>query len=119
MSIMLNKHGDLPTRSGYLSTHGFGGMALRENLAKNLERILKARKITQKDLAKAIGITQGSISGWINQNDWPAPENLDKVLKELDIGPEDLFRGPSEKLALPNPEDELLQEWPNQIGSSS
>lgn len=109
MSILLNKHKDLPTKHGYLPTHGFDGMALRDNLAKNLERILRAKKVTQKELAAAIGLTQGSISGWINQHDWPEPENLDKVMKELAISPEELFRDPPEKLALPNPEDELFQ----------
>ncbi len=109
MSVLLNKHRDLPTKPRYLPVDGFGGIvAIRENLSRNLEGILKAKGLTQKDLAKAIGLSQGSISGWITERDWPEPENLDKVVKELGIKPEVLFADPPGKLALPNPEEEMI-----------
>lgn len=110
MGILLNKHRDLPMRPRYFPPDGNGrDVGLRENLANNLKRILRAKKVTQSELAEKIGLTQGSVSGWVTMRDWPSPENIDKVLHYLDITPAQLLGDDPGELALPKPEDELFQ----------
>lgn len=103
---MLNKHTDLPISSGYSRRQRLGGiLGVRENFSKNLSRILKAKGISQAKLAEALGITQGSISGWITLRDWPTPENVDRVVAFLGVHSSDLFGDDSER----RPEDEFLE----------
>ena len=73
---------------------GSGGLvALRENLAANLKRLMRDNKLNQEKLAKAADLSQPAISGWITMRDWPAPESLERVAKVLGLkDPGALFR---------------------------
>lgn len=113
---MLNKHGDLPRKPGYAHRDDYGGaLGIRENFATNLAKLLKKKGISQAKLAEEIGLTQGSISGWITLRDWPAPENVDKVVSVLGVQPSELFADPDGKLAMPKAEDELIDAIRNAV----
>lgn len=61
-----------------------------------LRELRAARKMSQGDVASAIGIkTQGTISDWENDKREPEPENLLKLAE--------LFRVPAESLGFPMP----------------
>lgn len=113
---MLNKHRDLPKKPRYIHRDDDGGaLGIRENFATNLAKLLKQKGISQAKLAEEVGLTQGSISGWITLRDWPAPENVDKVVSALGVEPSMLFADPVDKLAMPKAEDELIEAIRNAV----
>lgn len=53
---------------------------------------LKSRHMKQEDLAAALGITQSSVSGWINGKYEPAAATVFSVERFLDLDPGSLSR---------------------------
>lgn len=48
-------------------------------VAENITRYLEERGMEQKDLAKAIGVSPASVSGWCAGNVMPRPDKLDAM----------------------------------------
>lgn len=53
----------------------------------NLQRIRKARGITQEDLADRTGMSKGAIRAFEQRVNWPAPERIELLCKALDTTP--------------------------------
>ncbi len=80
-------------------------MDIKKLLGKRLKEIRKYRKITQEQVAEFVGIETPSISNIENGKYFPTAENLDKILKILDVKPNDIFT--FESLS---DKDELIKE---------
>lgn len=52
----------------------------------NLEKILKDKKIKQRDLAKAIGISEGTVSKYCNGSSEPDYKTLIDIANFLNVG---------------------------------
>lgn len=51
----------------------------------NLEKLLKEKKIKQRDLAKAIGISEGTVSKYCNGSSEPDYKTLIDIAKFLNV----------------------------------
>lgn len=54
-------------------------------IAQRIEDLMKHEKLTQMQLAKAIGVGQSSVSDWLNSKSEPSVENLWKICDYFDI----------------------------------
>ena len=62
-----------------------------------LKELLGERKITGKELALRLGVSQNTISNIVNGYNFPKPSLLIEIAKELDIDIKDLFISTKEK----------------------
>lgn len=83
-------------------------MNIKRLLGKRLQEIRKIKKLTQEQVAEFVEIETSSISNIENGKYYPSAENLDKILKILDVAPSDIFTFESHA-----PKDELIQEMTN------
>ena len=54
-------------------------------IAQHIEDLIKNEKLTQMQLAKAIGVGQSSVSDWLNSKSEPSVENLWKLADFFDV----------------------------------
>ena len=73
-----------------------------DRFADALLRALDARAVSQRELARRLGIRQQSVSGWIHGRARPSTENLRATLSELEMDWDDVRR---RGLSLPTPTD--------------
>ena len=66
-------------------------MNIKKLLGKRLQEIRKNKKLTQEYVAEAINVEISSISNIENGRYFPSAENLDKLLKVLDIKLSEIF----------------------------
>lgn len=67
-------------------------MNIKKLLGKRIQEIRKKRKLTQEKVAELINIETVSLSNIENGRYYPTAENLEKILKVLNITPEELFK---------------------------
>ncbi|MBR4711491.1 MAG: helix-turn-helix transcriptional regulator [Clostridia bacterium] len=58
---------------------------IRTQLMKNLRHIIATRGLKQADIADALGVTQGSVSNWLNGYASPDLAKLIELCRYLDI----------------------------------
>jgi transcriptional regulator with XRE-family HTH domain len=58
----------------------------------NLQRIRKEKGMSQKELADALGVTQGTVSAWESGRWDPTVENLRAVAKVLGVTVDELVK---------------------------
>lgn len=80
-------------------------MNIKKLLGKRLQEIRKSKNFTQEKLAELIDVETSSISNIEVGKYYPTAENLDKILKILDVKPCDIFMFESFL-----PQDELINE---------
>ncbi len=80
-------------------------MNIKKLLGKRLQEIRKTRKLTQEQVAEFVEIETSSISNIENGKYYPSAENLDKILKVLNVTPSDIFTFESHL-----PKEELIRE---------
>lgn len=80
-------------------------MNIKKLLGKRLQEIRKIKKLTQEQVAEYVGIETSSISNIESGKYYPNADNLDKILKILQVRPSDIFT--FEHFA---PTDELISE---------
>ena len=80
-------------------------MNIKKLLGKKLQLIRKSKKLTQEQVAEFVGVETSSISNIENGKYYPSAENLDKIIKVLDVKPSEIFT--FESLA---PKEELIDE---------
>ena len=78
---------------------------IKKLLGKRLQEIRKHKKMTQEQVAELVGMETPSISNIENGKYFPSAENLDRIIKALEIQPSEIFF--FESLA---PKDELIKE---------
>lgn len=54
-------------------------------IAQRIKDLMKSEKLTQMQLARALGIGQSSVSDWINAKSEPSIENLWKLADTFDV----------------------------------
>lgn len=54
-------------------------------IAQRIKDLMKSEKLTQMQLARALGVGQSSVSDWINAKSEPSIENLWKLADAFDI----------------------------------
>ena len=86
--------------------------SMNEIFSTNLRNVLYLAGKTQVELAKGIGISEVSVSNWINGNAVPRPNTVDKICKFLKCKREDLMIDKSQRVLLA-PEDYLASEMTN------
>ena len=59
--------------------------------SKNVRALLAKKELTQQKFADAIGVTQTTVSGWLNRAVQPKTTNLDVICDEFDLIYEDLL----------------------------
>lgn len=80
-------------------------MNIKKLLGKRIQDIRKFNKLTQEQLAEYIEVDTSSISNIENGKYYPSAENLEKILKVLDVKPSELFVFESNA-----PTEELIEE---------
>lgn len=63
----------------------------------NLQRIRKAKGMSQKELADALNVTQGTVSAWESGRWDPTVENLRAAAKVLGVTVDELIGEPLEE----------------------
>lgn len=86
--------------------------SMNEIFSHNLRNLLYLSGKTQVELAKGIGISEVSVSNWINGNAVPRPNTVDKICAFLKCKREDLMVDRSQRVLLA-PEDYLASEMTN------
>lgn len=79
-----------------------------ETFAEKLKDLRLERGLTQPDLAKLIGVSNGSISFWENGLNTPRADIINKLAKALNTTPEFLLNTDTENINDTIPQDELL-----------
>lgn len=74
---------------------------LRETFCKNLSRILKERKMTQRDFAKAVGVSAATANEWLKGKKMPLMGRIDTICSVLSIDRSDLMATPAPAAASP------------------
>ena len=74
---------------------------LRETFCKNLSRILKERKMTQRDFAKAVGVSAATANEWLKGKKMPLMGRIDTICSVLSIDRSDLMAAPAPPAAQP------------------
>ena len=69
-------------------------MGLRENLAANLVRIRRERKLPQDQFAAEIGIHRTYLNHLENRKRSPTIDVIEKIMAALDVGLADLLGDP-------------------------
>ena len=64
---------------------------LRETFCKNLSRILKERKMTQRDFAKAVGVSAATANEWLKGKKMPRMNNVQKLADYFGVKLSDLI----------------------------
>ena len=62
-----------------------------------LREVLSEKGVSGKELAEKIGVSQNTISNIVNGYNFPRPEHLVAIAKELDVDLKDLFISTKEK----------------------
>lgn len=66
-------------------------MNIKKLLGKKIKEIRKNKKLTQEHLAEQIGLEPVSISNIENGKYYPSADNLEKIIKALEITPSELY----------------------------
>ena len=80
-------------------------MDIKKLLGKRIKEIRKAKGFTQEQVAEIIGMEPASLSNIENGRYYPTSDNLEKIIKVLEVKPSDLYS--FEHLA---PEPEIINE---------
>jgi len=67
-------------------------MDIKNLLGARIQEIRKAAKLTQEQMAEAIGIETVSMSNIERGKYYPTAENLNKICEVLKVTPEELFK---------------------------
>lgn len=66
--------------------------SVKENFARNLARLLKLKKISNKELAAAVGVSGSAVTSWIKERSSPELSRLEVIGRTLGVSPLDLLR---------------------------
>lgn len=83
--------------------------SMNEIFSTNLRNALYMAGKTQAELAKAVGVTEVSVSKWINGQVVPRPKKVDDICRALRCSREDLMIDHAQKILIA-PEDVLAEE---------
>ncbi len=79
-------------------------------VVERIEVLRRRKGITQKDLAKAIGISKSAVYKWGKSSALPSLENIENVCKVFGITTEQFFNGIKSENS-ESKEEKFLDEW--------
>lgn len=82
-------------------------------ISERLFTLMKAKKITQAELAEALGITQPSVGNWKTRGTTPPMEYLPTICEVLDISWEYLITGEEHTQHYTLDERRLIEQYRN------
>jgi transcriptional regulator with XRE-family HTH domain len=85
---------------------------MNEIFSRNLRNMLYAKNRTQVELAKAVKVSETSVSHWVNGDVVPRPKKVDEICAYLKCSREELTAD-HEQVAELAPEDVMAEELRN------
>ena len=70
----------------------------RKNLSKNIQDLMKEKNIDQQQLAKAIGVSQPTVSNWIKQNKYPRIQKIQQLADYFGVPKSRITESQTEKI---------------------
>jgi replicative DNA helicase len=86
----------------------------RERFGQQLHRTLLRKRITQRDLAQAVGVTPGAVSTWIHGNSAPDRDHLSKASSALGVQAYELVDNGAASIGVRS--QNALTVWLDQLG---
>ena len=83
----------------------------QEIFVRNLRKYLKLSNKSQNEVARAIGISKGSISDWTNGRTYPKMDTLQKLAEYFGINKSDLVEDKYEEEEPLTEEDKIVLDW--------
>lgn len=83
-----------------------------EVFSENLRTKLDEKRKSQKDLAKALDVTEASVSRWVNGEQYPRPAMVDRIAQYLMCSVDDLTAS-KQRIVQLMPEDVIAEEIHN------
>lgn len=77
---------------------------INDHFSGNLARILERRGLSQRELAKAVGVGESVVHQWLNKKSIPRAKQWDRLSEELQVSFEELVRDPAKP-----PPDEVAE----------
>lgn len=62
--------------------------------SRNLRRLIFEKQVEQKDVAKALGVSQSIVSGWVNGTRTPKMKNIDALCRYFNCKRSDIMEPP-------------------------
>ncbi|MCE3020948.1 helix-turn-helix domain-containing protein [Staphylococcus pasteuri] len=69
---------------------------VRKNLSESLQELMKERNIDQKELAEAIGVSQPTVSNWIQQTKYPRIKRIQQLADYFNVPKSRITEGKKE-----------------------
>lgn len=69
---------------------------VRKKLSESLQELMKERNIDQKELAEAIGVTQPTVSNWIQQTKYPRIKRIQQLADYFNVPKSRITEGEKE-----------------------
>lgn len=85
---------------------------IRQIFSHNLRGRLELKNKSQADLARAVGVSQVSVSNWVNGEILPRPKMIEKICNYLQCSADDLLTDHTREVELA-PEDVIAEEISN------
>lgn len=58
---------------------------VRKILSQSLQELMKENNVDQKELAEALGVTQPTVSNWINQSKYPRIKRIQQIADYFNV----------------------------------
>lgn len=65
-------------------------------IARNLRYYIDLNRMEQQDLAHALGVSQSSVTQWLQEKTTPRPDMIDKICRFFKISRDELLKDPDE-----------------------
>lgn len=85
-------------------------------VSENIFRILKERKMSQKEFSQKTGIGQSSISDWKRKKTNPVSEKILIICETLGVTPYELLSGTDGEGKKSNPSEVIMVEKDSELG---
>ena len=56
-----------------------------------LKDLMKLKGLKQKWLAQKLGVSEVTVSNWVNEKSLPSKKNIEKICELLEVSPKDLM----------------------------
>ncbi len=80
------------------------------DVIERIEELRRGKGITQKDLAKAIGISKSAVYKWGKSSSFPSLENIESICRIFNITVEQFFSGLGNENG-ESSEEKFLDSW--------
>lgn len=70
---------------------------IKEVISKNFTRLVEGSTLSQKVIAKKVGVSETTIYRWKSGENTPEPANIDKLSEVLGVSPLEFYKAETEK----------------------